>query len=123
MEYRRLKETLTPLMKLSHTLLILVASATVVFARAMLPYPDAEPPSMSLPAGYELAVKALGSSTNQFHCICATVAGPGFTDAIPGPAWSFTFCSTNTPPKYKWVTVGFSGKTDVKDEQSIKYPE
>jgi hypothetical protein len=110
-------------MKLSHTLLILVASATVVFARAVAIYDNAKPPTMSLPAGYELAVTALGSSTNQFHCVSATVAGPGFTDAIPGPAWFFTFCSTNTPPKYKWVTVGFSGKTDVKDEQSMTYPE
>jgi hypothetical protein len=109
-------------MKLSHILLIFVASATVVFARAMLPYLDTEPPSMSLPVGYELAVKALGSSSKQFHCIRATVYGPGFSDNA-GPGWSFTFCATNTPPKYKWVAVGFDGKTDVKDELSMALPE
>jgi hypothetical protein len=102
-------------MKLSHTLLILVASATVVFARAMLPYPDAEPPSMSLPTGYELAVKALGSSTNQFHCIRAIVAGAGFSATVAGPTWFFTFCDTNTPPKYKWVAVGFRGEVHLED--------
>jgi hypothetical protein len=110
-------------MKLSHTLLILAASATVVFARAIGIYDNAKPPTMSLPAGYELAVKALGSSTNQFHCISAAIAGEGFSDAIAGPAWDFTFCSTNKPPKYKWVIVGFNGKTDVEDEQSITKPE
>jgi hypothetical protein len=110
-------------MKLPHVFLILVVSATVVFARVMAPYLDAEPPSVSLPAGYELAVKALGSSTNQFHCIRAIVFGRGFTDATAGPGWSFTFCTTNTPPKYKWVAVGFDGKTDVKDEHSVRLPE
>lgn len=111
------------IMKLSRILLIFAASATVVFARAMLPYLDAEPPSMSLPAGYELALKALGSSTNQFHCIRATVFGSGFADATAGPGWSFTFCTTNAQPKYKWVAVGFDGKSEVKDEHSMRLPE
>lgn len=78
---------------------------------------------MSLPAGYELAVKALGSFTNQFHCISAGIGGSGSSTAIDGPVWFFTFCSTNTPPKYKWVAVGFGGKIDVQDEYSLTYPE
>jgi hypothetical protein len=40
-----------------------------------------------------------------------------------GADQDFTFCSTNKPAKYKWVTVGFDGKTDVEDEQSITKPE
>jgi len=78
---------------------------------------------MSLPGGYELAVKALGSSTNQFHCISGVIAGSGFSTAIAGPTWFFTFCITNTPPKYKWVTVGFDGKIHVEDSQKMTYPE
>lgn len=93
----------------------IAAAATVSFARMMLPYDNSKPPAMSLPIGYELAVKALGSSTNQFHCVSASVVAPGFSAAIAGPAWSFTFCSTNTPPKYKGVAVGFSGKVYVED--------
>jgi hypothetical protein len=102
-------------MKVSRIFLILVASATVLLARVMIPYDDAKPPAMSLPAGYELAVKALGSSTNQFHCIRATVAGEGFSATVAGPTWFFTFCDTNTPPKYKWVAVGFSGEVHLED--------
>jgi hypothetical protein len=94
-------------MKLSHTLLILVASATVVFARFVILDDNAKP--MSLPAGYDLAVKALGSSTNQFHCISAAIAGPG---------WFFDFCTTNTPPKYKWVTVVSGSEVHVEDGDS-----
>jgi hypothetical protein len=110
-------------MKLSRTLLILMASATVVFARAIAVYDNAKPPAMSLPAGYDLAVKALGSSTNQFHCISAGLGGSGTSTVIDGPVWLFTFCSTNIPQKHKWVAVGFGGKTDVEDEHSLTYPE
>jgi hypothetical protein len=114
---------ITPFMKLSHILLILVASSTVVFARVVFFYDNTKPPSMPLPAGYERAVKALGSYTNQFYCIRASTVGAGFSTAIDGPTWFFTFCSTNTPPKYKWVTVGFNGKTDVDDQGFPKDPE
>jgi hypothetical protein len=104
-------------MKLSHALLILVASATVVFAHAIMPYDNAKPPTMSLPVAYEQAIKALGSSTNQFHCISASIStwfGP--------PGWYFKFCTTNTPPKYEGVTVEFGGKIHVVDSQQMKYP-
>lgn len=87
-----------------------MAFTTVVFAARSWPYDNAKPPAMSLPAGYELAVSALGSATNEFHCVSATIS----TD-FGSPGWFFTFCSTNTPPKSKWVTVEFGGKVHVED--------
>ena len=97
-------------MKVSHPLLILLASTTVLFATLIVPYDNAKAPTMSLPAGYEAAISALGSATNQFHCISATIS----TD-FGSPGWFFTFCSTNQPPKYKWVTVEFNGKIHAED--------
>ncbi len=96
--------------------------APVSFARFMPIYDNSKRPAMSLPLGYELAVKALGSSTNQFHCVSASVVAAGFSAAIAGPAWSFTFCSTNTPPKYKGVAVEFSGVVHV-EEIDLTRPE
>jgi hypothetical protein len=97
-------------MKPLYAFLILLAFTTVLFATEFISYDNAKPPSLSMPAGYELAAAALGSATNQFHCISASIS----TDfGIPG--WFFTYCSTNTPPKYKWVTVEFGGKVHVED--------
>jgi hypothetical protein len=100
-------------MKIRHILLGLVALATAVFASSVVPYDITKPPSLTLPVGYELAVSALGSATNQFHCISASI----YTDAVVSPhgGWLFTFSSTNTPPKSKFVTVEFGGKVHVED--------
>ncbi len=99
-------------MKLSHALLILVASATLVLAQAQIPYDKAKPPTMSLPTGYELAVKALGSSTNQFHCISATIS-----TAFGPPGWWFIFYSTNTSVMPRCFYVEFDGKV-IEDDVS-----
>jgi hypothetical protein len=96
-------------MKTRYLLLSLIIIPTILFATFVIPYDNSKPASLSLPAGYELAAAALGSATNQFHCISASIS----TD-FGLPAWFFTYCSTNTPPKYKWVTVEFSGKIHIE---------
>ena len=97
-------------MKLLHVFLVLIAFTRVLLATEFIPYDNAKPPSLSMPAGYELAVSALGSATNEFHCISASIS----TD-FGTPAWFFTFYSTSTPPKPKWVTVEFDGKVHIED--------
>ena len=96
-------------MKTRYFLLSLIIIPTILFATLVIPYDNTKPASLSLPAGYELAAAALGSATNQFHCISASIS----TD-FGSPGWIFTYCSTNTPIKYKWVTVEFGGKIHVE---------
>ncbi len=60
---------------------------------------------MSLPMAYEKAVVALGTDTNQFHCISATI-----TTEFPDDGWYFTFCSTNSSVVPKLIVVQFNGK-------------
>jgi hypothetical protein len=97
-------------MKTRYILLSLLAVSTILFATPIVPYDNAKPPSLSLPAGYEIAVATLGSATNQFHCVGANIS----TD-FGTPSWFFSFCTTNQPPKYRWVTVEFGGKVHVED--------
>ena len=84
----------------------LLAFSTALFAEELLlpPYHDAKPPALSLPAAYHLALTALGSSTNQLHCVSAGLYGGS------SPGWIFTFCSTNTPPQHRWLGVQFDDK-------------
>ena len=96
-------------MKLKLTLLTFLALTTVLFASLSIPYNNSKSPSLSLPDAYGRATTALGSVTNQFHCISASVA----TSFSPDGEWFFTFCSTNS--KSKWVTVEFNGKVHVED--------
>jgi len=94
-------------MQTRYLLFGLVALATTVFASVLLPpYDNSKPPALSLPAAYQLAVVALGSATNQFHCVGASI-----TTDFGAPRWSFTFYTTNTPPRWKCMTVDFGGKT------------
>jgi len=93
-------------MKMRSILLGLLGVSTAVFATIIgPPYDNSKPPTLVLPAAYQLAVLALGSATNQFHCISATIS-----QEISAPAWYFTFCSTNNPPKQRWIVVEFGGK-------------
>jgi len=97
-------------MKIRYIPLGLVTLVTTVFASlGMPPYDNSKPPTLALPAAYQLAVAYLGSATNQFHCISASIS-----QEISAPAWYFTFCSTNTPPKQKKIVVEFGG-TVFKD--------
>jgi hypothetical protein len=94
-------------MKTRYILLILVTLATTIFASIIMPpYDNSKPPTLSLPVAYQFAVSALGSATNQFHCVAASI-----TTDFGAPRWSFIFCSTNTPPRTRWMTVDFAGKT------------
>lgn len=100
-------------MKTRYVVLVSIVFATVLFAASVVPYDNAKPPNLSLPAAYEIATTALGVATNRFHCISAVI----HNDAIVSPqgGWLFTFCSTNKPPVSKYVTVEFSGKFHVEN--------
>jgi hypothetical protein len=69
------------------------------------PYNKSKPPGLSLPVAYERAMIALGSDTNQFHCVSATI-----TTEFSDDGWYFTFCSTNSKALPKLVVVEFNGK-------------
>ena len=83
--------------------------AEILFASPIIPYNNSKPPGLSLPLAYGDAMMALGSATNQFHCVSANIA----TTFSPTGGWFFTFYSTNSTPK--WVTVEFNGKTHIED--------
>jgi hypothetical protein len=88
-------------MKPRYVILLLLASSTLLFASLVIPCDKSKPPAVSLPDAYQQAMIGLGTRTNQYHCISATIP-----DVVPPvvtpPAWLFTFYSTNTPPK-KWM--------------------
>ena len=107
-------------MKLLHLLLLLLilAFGSMLLTRAATPalrhYDNSKRPTLSLPVAYQLAVTALGSDTNRFHCV-----GAGITMDFGAPRWSFTFYDTNTPPREKCMTVDFGGKTE--EDYGIRY--
>ena len=93
-------------MKTRYILLGLLVVSTAVFATIIRPpYDNSKPPTLALPAAYQLAVVALGSATNQYHCISATIS-----QEISAPAWYFIFCSTNAHSIPRWIVVEFGGK-------------
>ena len=96
-------------MKLKLSLVVGFTFVTVLFASFAVPYNNAKSPSLILPEAYGQAMSALGSLTNQFHCINATVEA----NTSPQGEWLFTFYTTNLIPKF--VTVEFNGKTHTED--------
>ncbi len=96
-------------MKTKILIVTLVAFVTIVFAAAVFPYNNAKPPRLSLSDAYSYAITALGSATNQFHCVSATIETTFSADG----EWFFTFYSTNSNPK--WVSVEFDGKSHVEN--------
>ena len=89
-------------------LMVLMALAlTAIASLVMPPYDNSKTPKLSLPAAYQRAVIAMGTATNEFHCVAA-----GITTDFGDPRWSFTFCSTNKPVRTRWMTVDFAGKTE-----------
>src|SRR5215471_7531877 len=101
-------------MKTRYLLLSLIGVATAVFAGpAKIPWDNAKPPALSLPVAYGRALTALGSATNELHCIGARVDA----DFSEGGEWEFAFYSTNTPPKARFVSVSFDGKIRVQNFQ------
>ena len=95
----------TQLMKIRYILLFLLTVSMLGFSAEPPPYDDSRAPTLSLPDAYKLAVTALGSATNSFHCLDAHIS-TGFG----APGWEFRFCSTNNPAASKFVTVDFTGK-------------
>jgi hypothetical protein len=94
-------------MKITITLtLALALIATSLYASIIQPpYDNSKPPKMLLPVAYERATAALGSDTNQFHCVSATI-----TTEFADGGWYFTFCSTNSKVMPKLIVVEFNGK-------------
>jgi hypothetical protein len=90
-------------MKIRSILMFLLAMSMFGFSAEPPPYDDSRAPTLSLPDAYQLAVTALGSATNSFHCINAHIS----TD-FGAPGWQFRFCSTNKPAASKFVTVEFT---------------
>jgi hypothetical protein len=99
-------------MKTRYILLAIVASTPILFAAPMLrPWDSTKSLGISLPAAYAQATTALGSATNQLHCVGATIS----THFSPEGEWCFTFCTTNQTPKFKFVGVRSDGKVHVQD--------
>jgi hypothetical protein len=100
-------------MKRLNVILVLLASSALLFASLDTPCEKSTPPAMSLPDAYRQALIILGSDTNQYHCVSATipeVVPEVVTLPITLPAWLFTFCSTNTPPKESLVYIEMNTK-------------
>jgi len=87
-----------------YSLIGLIALAGTAFASLIMPpYDNSKPPKLSLPDAYQLAVVAMGSATDQYHCVGASI-----TTDFGDPRWSFTSCSTNKQTRTKWMAVDFS---------------
>jgi len=96
-------------MKSKAILLLAIVTSTALFAAVITPYNKAKPPTLSLPQAFEKALAALGSETNDLHCLEAKVDGVFSKDG----EWLFTFYNIDAKPK--WVTVEFNGKIHVED--------
>ena len=98
-------------MKMKLAFLLVIGASIALLASPFVPYDNAKAPTLPLPVAYERAIDALASATNQFHCVSATIQTSFSSDG----EWFFTFYSTNSPPKPKWVSVEFNGKIHVED--------
>lgn len=97
-------------MKKRYILFGLLTIITAVFAGSYWPWDNSKSPTLSLPAAYDQALIALGSETNQLHCISAQVS----TDFRNDGGWRFVFYYTNNPPRSKTVYVDFvDGRTHI----------
>jgi len=101
-------------MKTRYILLSLVILATALFAQVggAPPYDNSKPPTLPLPAAYQLAFTALGPATNQLYCVEAHLMMD-----FGEPRWSFTFSSTNKTQKI--MTVNFQGK--VQEDSGARF--
>jgi hypothetical protein len=98
-------------MKIKITTLLILGASLALLASPFVPYDNAKAPTLPLPVAYERAMDALGPATNEFHCVSASIQTSFSTDG----EWYFTFYSTNSSPKPKWVTVEFNGKIHIED--------
>ena len=95
-------------MKTRYIPLALLVVSTVSIAGTLPLYHTTKLPSLPLPAAYELAIKTLGTDTNQFYCSSAEL----LTD-FGRPIWFFSFSSTNTPPRFQEVSVNSDGTAQL----------
>jgi hypothetical protein len=89
-------------------LAVLVLATGVVFARRGF-WPPAKPPRLSLPDAYVCAEAALGTATNQFHCVSASC----LISRSPDGEWMIMFCNTNGVSKTAFVF--FDKTTRIED--------
>jgi hypothetical protein len=97
-------------MKTRYILLGLLVVSMAVFARAFVPWDKTKPPALPLPVAYQLAVTKLGSATNQFHCVSASISTEFST-----PGWDFAFYSTNASVIPRFLCVEFDGTVIEED--------
>ncbi len=111
------KSPLTPrFMKTNYIFLGLLVISTAVFARfpsGSAPWDKAKPPSLPLPAAYQLAIAALGQATNQFHCVDARLS-----TELSLPGWHFTFYSTNISVTPRCFCVEFDSNA-IEDDSYV----
>jgi len=90
-------------MKKLFVLLGLIAFTTLVFATPHgPPYNNKVRPKLPMLTAYEIALKQVVATTNQYYCVSANI----ITDFGP-PAWSFRFCATNSGDNV--IVVEFDG--------------
>ena len=88
-------------------MLSLAFIVTTLYASLVLPpYDKSKPPGITMPVAYECAMTALGSATNQFYCVSASIT----TEFTSEGEWHFTFCSTNSKAMPKLIVVEFNRK-------------
>ena len=87
---------------------VLVLAAGLAFARRMA-WRDTNRPRLALPDAYNCALTALGTATNQFHCVRASC----LISRSPYGEWMFSFFSTNGLEKTAFVF--FDRTTRVED--------
>ena len=88
--------------------LFMFAAALVARPVIWPSYDETKPPSLPLPVAYEKAMAALGQSTNQYHCVRASVSNKLVRDG----EWDFAFTTstpTNGVPYTKDIVVYFDG--------------
>jgi hypothetical protein len=88
--------------------LVTLMAGGIALAR-VIAYDEKKPPRLPLPDAYHLAMQALGTDTNKFHCISAGT----LISRSPDGEWLFTFCDTAGAKKN--VFVFFDKQTRVGD--------
>ena len=102
-------------MKARYIIFGLLGISTVVLARLTTPWDNRKPPTLPLPAAYQLAVAKLGSATNQFHCIEAKLS-----NGFDGPGWYFSFYTTNSSTIPRFFCVEFNGTVIEEDLSKLQ---
>ena len=97
------------------TLLVLIVATGAAFAYVFRWEPQVKP-ALILPEAYNLATQALGSITNDFHCLGANCQVSGL-----GPNWNFSFSNTNGTLKTVFVYFDTKIKPQVLDSKDVSY--